>query len=279
MRREEILAATVGLIDTNGLAQTRVKDVADALGISAGLVFYHFATKDALLAAAFRHAVQQDLVRLEQTMDRYHDPVERLRRILAVYGPQGGAPGWRVWIDAWALAQREPSIRRVLRHLDDEWAAGLLRTIEDGVGSDGSSAAATRAASVARISALLDGLSVATLVYRSVTRTQLRTWVREATAREVDVDPTSSAEVGRDDTEQPTSHQPVRGVVGVGQGGPVQPERRQVGVAARRSTASSASSRPNVGANLNPCAAPMPTTTASWPGTGPSTKSRSGTSV
>jgi AcrR family transcriptional regulator len=188
VRREEILAATVELIDGNGLAQTRVKDVASVLGISAGLIFYHFETKDALLAAAFRHAVRQDLLRLEQTETRYADPVERLRRMLAVYGPQGRAPGWRLWIDAWALAQREPAIRRVLRHLDDEWRAALLRTIEVGVGA-GKFRCADPAAAVARIGALLDGLSVATLVYRTVSRTQLRTWVREATAREVAIDP------------------------------------------------------------------------------------------
>ena len=41
------------------------------------------------------------------------------------------------------------------------------------------------AASVARVSALLDGLSVATLVYRSVTRAQLREWVAAAVAREL----------------------------------------------------------------------------------------------
>jgi hypothetical protein len=41
----------------------------------------------------------------------------------------------------------------------------------------------------------------------------------------------------------------------------------------------SASSRPNVGTNLKACAAPIPTTTRSWPGTGASTKSRSGVSV
>jgi hypothetical protein len=44
-------------------------------------------------------------------------------------------------------------------------------------------------ASVARVSALLDGLSVATLAYRNVSRTELRTWVREATAREVGIAP------------------------------------------------------------------------------------------
>jgi AcrR family transcriptional regulator len=188
VRREEILAATVELIDANGLAQTRVKDVASVLGISAGLIFYHFETKDALLAAAFRHAVRQDLLRLEQTVTRYADPVERLRRILAVYGPQGRAPGWRLWIDAWALAQREPAIRKVLRHLDDEWRAALLRTIEDGVGAE-QFRCADPSAAVARIGALLDGLSVATLVYRTVSRTSLRIWVREATAREVAIDP------------------------------------------------------------------------------------------
>ena len=188
VRREEILAATVELIDANGLAQTRVKDVAGALGISPGLVFYHFDTKDALLAAAFQHAVQQDLARLERAMKRSTDPVDRMRRILAVYGPQGRAPGWRVWIDAWALAQREPAIRRVLRHLDDEWTAGLQDTIERGV-ADGSFVCADPPAAVARIGALLDGLSVAALVYRTVTRTQLRTWVSDATAHEVGVDP------------------------------------------------------------------------------------------
>ena len=186
VRREEILAATVELIDANGLAQTRVKDVAAELGISAGLVFYHFDTKDALLTEAFRHAVRQDLVRLEHILARYRDPLERLGRILSVYGPQGGAPGWRVWIDAWALAQREPTIRRVLRHLDDEWAAGLQRTIEDGVAA-GQFRCPDPAASVMRISGLLDGLAVSNLVYHSITRTQLRSWVRDAAAREVDV--------------------------------------------------------------------------------------------
>jgi hypothetical protein len=38
------------------------------------------------------------------------------------------------------------------------------------------------------VSALLDGLSVATLVYRSVTRKELRRWIAEAVARELDLD-------------------------------------------------------------------------------------------
>ena len=41
---------------------------------------------------------------------------------------------------------------------------------------------------MARVSALLDGLSVATLVHRTVTRAQLRTWVAEQVAAELGVD-------------------------------------------------------------------------------------------
>jgi hypothetical protein len=42
---------------------------------------------------------------------------------------------------------------------------------------------------VTRVSALLDGLSVATLVYGGVTRAQLRQWVAGAVAAELGLDP------------------------------------------------------------------------------------------
>ena len=48
------------------------------------------------------------------------------------------------------------------------------------------------AASVARVSALLDGLSVAALVYRTVSRAQLREWVAAAVAQELGLESRSS---------------------------------------------------------------------------------------
>jgi AcrR family transcriptional regulator len=187
VRREEILTATIDLLDRIGLSAIRVADVAEELGVSPGLVFYHFGTKDTLVAEAFAHAVDRDLSRLDQATEKGADPLDRLRRVLRLYGPTGSAPGWRLWIDAWALAQREPVIRRVLRRLDHRWSAALLEVVEEGV-ADGSFTCPDPAASVARLSALLDGLSVATLVYRSVTRVQLREWVAAAVARELGLD-------------------------------------------------------------------------------------------
>ncbi len=48
-------------------------------------------------------------------------------------GPPGQALGWRLWIDAWALAQREPHIRTVLRRMDQRWQAMLREVVDDGV--------------------------------------------------------------------------------------------------------------------------------------------------
>jgi AcrR family transcriptional regulator len=187
VRREEILKATIDLLDRVGLASIRVADVAGALGVSPALVFYHFGTKDALVADAFAHAVDRDLHRIDEATSRGADPMDRLLRVLRLYGPTGEASGWRVWIDAWALAQREPVIRNVLRRLEEQWCAVLRGVIEDGI-AEGTFTCPDPAATVARVSALIDGLSVATLVYRTVTREQLREWVGGAIAGELGID-------------------------------------------------------------------------------------------
>jgi AcrR family transcriptional regulator len=186
VRREEIMTATAGLLDRAGLAAIRVADVAEVLGVSPALVFYHFGTKEALVADTFAHAVDRDLDRLDRATARGGDPTDRLRRVLRSYGPTGSAGGWRLWIDAWALAQREPTMRTVLRRMDQRWCAVLRGVIEDGV-AEGAFACPDPAATATRVSALLDGLSVATLVYRTVSRDQLRAWVDGAVAAELGI--------------------------------------------------------------------------------------------
>ena len=187
LRRDEILASTAVVVDQLGLAATRIADVAKALEVSPALIFYHFGTKDDLIVEAFAYAVERDLSRLDQAVAKGTDPVDQLRRALKSYGPTGPATGWRIWIDAWALAQREPRIRKVLRRMDERWCDVLRGIVEAGV-SEGTFTCPDPDATVARVSAMLDGLSVATLVYRTITREQLRGWVAETVARELGID-------------------------------------------------------------------------------------------
>ena len=188
LRRDEILASTTETLDRIGLEATRVTDVAKALNVSTALIFYHFGTKDALVAEAFAYAVERDLAGLDKATAAGTDPVDTLRRALRSYGPTGAAKGWRIWIDAWALAQREPGIRKVLRRMELRWCEVLRGMIDEGV-KDGSFTCPDPDATVARVSALIDGLVVAALVYKTITRQQLRVWVAETVARELGIDP------------------------------------------------------------------------------------------
>jgi AcrR family transcriptional regulator len=54
-RRREILEATCKVVIERGFANTRIADVANELGVSSGLIHYHFESK-ALFAEALRYA-------------------------------------------------------------------------------------------------------------------------------------------------------------------------------------------------------------------------------
>ena len=188
-RRTEILAATVAQIVQRGLADVRVDDVARACGVSRALVFYHFETKERLVAQAFEHAAARDLEAIERAVAGAPTSTAALARVLRHYGPTAGSPAWRLWIDAWAAAMHEPEIRAASRGLDRKWKAVLARVIAEGVAS-GQMHCDDPHAAAWRITALVDGLTVQAQVNRHgpgrATREQ---WVREAAAREVGLDP------------------------------------------------------------------------------------------
>jgi len=184
VRREEILEAAAAEVTRRGFAHTRAADIASALGVSTALLFYHFGTKEQLFAAALEHAVAKDLARLDATVAKAKGPADGVRRILALYSPQGSADGWTIWVDAWSEALREQEMRATSRRLDVRWKDVLAEQIRLGV-EQGVFDCADPDAAAWRISALLDGLAVQAMVHRSLTRTQLAAWVRDAAAREL----------------------------------------------------------------------------------------------
>ncbi len=190
VRREEILDAAVAEVGRTGFARLRVTDVAAALGCSSALIFYHFDTKDGLLAAAFDHAVEGDSARLDRALANGADAADKVRRILRLYAPQGAAPGWTLQIDAWAEALRTPELRTTARTLDQRWKQALTDVIAQGV-TEGTFTCSDPGASAWRLCALLDGLSVHATVYGSLTKVRLAEWARDAAAVELGVEPGS----------------------------------------------------------------------------------------
>jgi AcrR family transcriptional regulator len=190
VRREEILAATVTEVQKTGLAQTRVSDIASALGVSPALIFYHFETKDRLLAEAFGYAAERDLVRLAEAIQGPGTATERLRAVLRLYSPVGTTPpGWTLWVDAWAAALRSSELRRVSKRLDLRWKEAVAEIIATGVAT-GEFRCDDPHAAAWRITAMIDGLAIQVTVHRGLlTRGQMAEWVTGLAAHELGIAP------------------------------------------------------------------------------------------
>ncbi|ARP73289.1 TetR family transcriptional regulator [Streptomyces sp. MUSC 125] len=184
-RQEELLRAAIEQIEARGVAALRIADVAAALGVSNALVLYHFSTKEKLVAAAFAYAAEDDLRHLRKLLGRRTSALRRLRAAVRWYAPTGQAKGWRLWIEGWAVALREPALREVTRNLDRQWKAAIAEVITEGV-TVGEFACADPSGAALRLTALLDGLAVQLTTYPgAVPRTRAREWADDALAREL----------------------------------------------------------------------------------------------
>lgn len=188
-RREEILRVAVEQIEARGIGNVRIADVASVLGVSSSLVLYHFSTKELLVSAAFAHAAEADLAHLRKILGRPRlGAARRLRSAVRWYAPTGQAKGWRLWIEGWAAALREPELRRVTHDLDRQWKAALAEVIAEGVAA-GEFACDSPEDAAWRITALLDGLAVQTISYKGpLGRARMLEWVDDALVRELGID-------------------------------------------------------------------------------------------
>ncbi|MCX5094607.1 TetR family transcriptional regulator [Streptomyces sp. NBC_00365] len=184
-RREELLRAAIEQIEARGVAAVRIADVASTLGVSNALVLYHFSTKEKLVAAAFTYAAEDDLARLRKLLGRRTSALRRLRAAVRWYAPTGQAKGWRLWIEGWAAALREPTLQEVTRGLDRQWKAAITEVIAEGV-AGGEFECPDPTGAALRLTALLDGLAVQMTAYTgAVSRARAQEWVDEALAREL----------------------------------------------------------------------------------------------
>ncbi|MFF9087824.1 TetR/AcrR family transcriptional regulator [Streptomyces sp. NPDC014991] len=187
-RREELLRAAIEQIEARGVAAVRIADVAATLGVSNALVLYHFSTKEKLVAAAFTYAAADDLAHLRGLLGRRTSALRRLRAAVRWYAPTGQAKGWRLWIEGWAVALREPALRDVTRDLDRQWKAAIAAVISEGV-TAGEFVCADPSGAALRLTALLDGLAVQLTSYPGgVPRARAQEWVDDALARELGLD-------------------------------------------------------------------------------------------
>lgn len=189
-RRTEILEVTCDVVIERGFAGTRISDVAKRLEVSSSLIHYHFDSKEQLLAEAFAHYARKDLAEMEAEIESAPTALAQLDRTIHSYVPEGSDDvEWKLWIDGWGEALRNPMMKKISQELDEQSAGLLERVIDAGV-ERGEFRCAEPHAAAMRLAALVDGLAVQFAAHDGMMdRSQLIEHVRVVAAAEVGLPP------------------------------------------------------------------------------------------
>ena len=171
-RRQEILDAAARVITDRGLAETRIQDIADACGVSPGLILYYFEAKDRLLVEALTYANDQFYLRLSRELRKDPSARTQLDRLIELSVP-GLMPGfgfldeWALWVEIWVLALRDPEMAKEHEVLNRRWRRSIADIVRHGRSTgefpDGRDADDLGT----QIGALIDGLAIQVLMDHS----------------------------------------------------------------------------------------------------------------
>ena len=195
-RRDTILDAAVAVARRKGLGSTTVRDLADEMGSSNGLIHHYFETMDDVVAAAFERVAGRDLDETEALLHEAGDPTGVVRTFLSSYAPVGEDWAFQLWLDAWAEAARRPALREVSSRLNRAWAAMLERAIRAGV-ADGEFRSDDPAGAAWRILSVVDGLALQVVAHQTIVdRADMLAWASVAAERELGLTPGTLAVSG-----------------------------------------------------------------------------------
>jgi AcrR family transcriptional regulator len=179
-RLDVIIDAALAVMLRKGMASTTVRDVAEEMGTSSGLIHHYVASMDDLLAAAFERAAGQDLLATREAMSAGRSggtgPVERLAQFFDGYARADQDWAFQLWLDAWAEAARRPAVRATSHRLNVAWQELIASTIRDGVAA-GVMTCSDPDAVAWRVLSLLDGLTLQAVAHRtSIDRDSVIDW-------------------------------------------------------------------------------------------------------
>jgi AcrR family transcriptional regulator len=175
-RREAIIDAALAVMLRKGMAATTVRDVADEMGTSSGLIHHYVDSMDDLLAAAFDRAAGQDLEVTRAAMGRGGSALDRLAIFFATYARAEQTWAFQLWLDAWAEASRRPAVRQSSQRLNVAWQQLLVDAIVAGR-TAGDVVCADADGSAWRILSLLDGLALQWVAHEvSIDRPAVISW-------------------------------------------------------------------------------------------------------
>lgn len=160
-RRAQVIDAALDVIAERGVAKTRLVDVAEAAGVSIGLLQHYFRKRETMLRAAFEEALRQTFADFDAIAAEEPEPLPRLVSYLR---QSVMSRRWPVWLEFWGVSYREPTLRDQSATLYDEWVAAFHTAVTDGVEAGVFHPRVPPQDVADRLVAQIDGLAVRTLL-------------------------------------------------------------------------------------------------------------------
>lgn len=168
-KRREILEAAAGVIADKGLCETRIADVAKAVGVSPALIIYYFQTKEALLTASLTHQDRVFHQRLSERLDVEGSAADRLRSLIEYSCPErvlgdDDDVSWRLWFDLWSRSRHDPEMAVERQHMDERFRTVIANVAQLGI-KTGEFVEIDTQRFALELSALIDGLAIQVLLH------------------------------------------------------------------------------------------------------------------
>lgn len=134
--RTKILAAAARSIVEDGLAQVRMASIAKRAGVSAGLLHYHFDTKELLFGEVLKYSHETSAALNQRALaDAGDGPAVRLSSFLdrCLPSDRQRADEWLLWQELALLCIRDPHLAKVGADLYEDLYATVADIIREGV--------------------------------------------------------------------------------------------------------------------------------------------------
>lgn len=108
--RDKLLVGALTCLAEQGIAKTSARTIAAAAGVNQALVFYHFGSVDALLAAACRHGAELRVARYRERLARVSSLAELLELGRTLHAEEHADGNVAVLAQLLAGAQTDPKL-------------------------------------------------------------------------------------------------------------------------------------------------------------------------
>ena len=158
-RRRQLIEATIDCLARHGYAHTTLAVVAEAAGLSQGVVIFHFESKEKLLVATLQHLAEEYAAHWRAALEKAaENPSERLIALVrADFEPSiCNRRKLAAWCSFWGEARSRPTYQALCGSRDEAYQE-LLENLCRELTEDGSYGHDPRTVAIA-LDALLEGL-------------------------------------------------------------------------------------------------------------------------